>query len=329
MLHSELSFKETKILRYLHSNTSKSTRTTYSFQGQERDDEVKGAGISYNFEYRMHDPRVGRFFAVDPLARKYSWNSNYAFSENKVIAFIELEGLETYFAADGSYLGTIGKSSEIRIVNDKYINKKGSKENTIENIKKIQNGIESGYEKSYDDLNYLNTKASNIVTVEDAGEDFKKMWIKSKENNRELSSTIVLDVKKFKLTLEVDDFNLNSNKERTFSKFSAGEAYGGDPNKIAIANVHTHPTEDSYLGKITIDGKIVTDQYNFNNQYSVPTGDGNQSKIIGNIFTIAGSNVDFFSYEGKSSSKNNLTTRKELQTGSFNILTYALRNYKK
>ena len=42
----------------------------------------------------MHDPRIGRFFAVDPLFRKYPWNSTYAFSENKLIDHIELEGLE-------------------------------------------------------------------------------------------------------------------------------------------------------------------------------------------------------------------------------------------
>ena len=66
----------------------------YSFQGQEKDDEVKGEGNSINYKYRMHDPRVGRFFAVDPLAPEYPWNSVYAFSENRVIASIELEGLE-------------------------------------------------------------------------------------------------------------------------------------------------------------------------------------------------------------------------------------------
>src|SRR5690606_4639049 len=39
----------------------------YGFQGQEKDDEVKGSGNSINYKYRMHDPRIGRFFAVDPL----------------------------------------------------------------------------------------------------------------------------------------------------------------------------------------------------------------------------------------------------------------------
>ena len=66
----------------------------YSFQGQEADNEIKGKGNSVNYKYRMHDARLGRFFAVDPLASKYPHNSVYAFSENRVIDGIELEGLE-------------------------------------------------------------------------------------------------------------------------------------------------------------------------------------------------------------------------------------------
>ncbi|WNJ19742.1 RHS repeat-associated core domain-containing protein [Pontibacter sp. G13] len=62
----------------------------YGFQGQEEDQET---GL-VNYEYRMHNPRLGRFFAVDPLAAKYSYNSPYAFAENRVIDGIELEGAE-------------------------------------------------------------------------------------------------------------------------------------------------------------------------------------------------------------------------------------------
>lgn len=69
-------------------------RYCYGFQGQESDNEVKGEGNSINYKYRMHDPRIGRFFAVDPLAGEYPWNSPYAFSENVVINAVELEGLE-------------------------------------------------------------------------------------------------------------------------------------------------------------------------------------------------------------------------------------------
>jgi|GEM_PF-5953625 len=65
------------------------------FQGQEHDDEIFGsAGSSYAYKYRMHDPRIGRFWSIDPLAAKYPHNSPYAFSENRVIDGVELEGLE-------------------------------------------------------------------------------------------------------------------------------------------------------------------------------------------------------------------------------------------
>lgn len=66
----------------------------YGFQGQEKDDEIKGEGNSVNYKYRMHDPRIGRFFSLDPLAPSYPGNSPYAFSENRVIDGAELEGLE-------------------------------------------------------------------------------------------------------------------------------------------------------------------------------------------------------------------------------------------
>ncbi|MEY3500270.1 MAG: hypothetical protein RL308_1939 [Bacteroidota bacterium] len=69
----------------------------FGFQGQEEDDELKGEGNSLNYTYRMHDPRLGRFFAVDPLAAQYPHNSPYAFSENIVINAVELEGLEKVY----------------------------------------------------------------------------------------------------------------------------------------------------------------------------------------------------------------------------------------
>ncbi|HMR85489.1 MAG TPA: RHS repeat-associated core domain-containing protein [Niabella sp.] len=48
----------------------------------------------YEFKYRMHDPRIGRFWQIDPLSDDYRYNSTYAFSENRVTSGVELEGLE-------------------------------------------------------------------------------------------------------------------------------------------------------------------------------------------------------------------------------------------
>ena len=62
----------------------------YGFQGQEKDEKT---GL-INYKYRMYRPEIGRFFAVDPLAPKYPFYSPYQFSGNKLIAWVELEGLE-------------------------------------------------------------------------------------------------------------------------------------------------------------------------------------------------------------------------------------------
>ncbi len=67
----------------------------FGFQGQEKDNEVYGSeGTSYALDYRMHDARVGRFLSIDPLAFLFPWNSPYAFSENRVLDTVELEGSE-------------------------------------------------------------------------------------------------------------------------------------------------------------------------------------------------------------------------------------------
>lgn len=72
----------------------------YGFQGQEKDDEIKGEGNSLNYTFRMHDPRVGRFFAVDPIGQSFPWYSPYQFAGNNPIYAIELEGLEPMPSAE-------------------------------------------------------------------------------------------------------------------------------------------------------------------------------------------------------------------------------------
>lgn len=69
-------------------------KNRYGFQGQEWQADLD-LGWS-QFKWRMHDPAIGRFGGVDPLSDKYLHNSSYAFSENKVVAHVELEGLEAF-----------------------------------------------------------------------------------------------------------------------------------------------------------------------------------------------------------------------------------------
>src|SRR5690606_33137276 len=70
----------------------------YKFQGQERQDEL---GLNWDsFKWRNSSPDLGRFWVIDPLAEKYVHNSPYAFSENRVIDAVELEGLEAVKTKD-------------------------------------------------------------------------------------------------------------------------------------------------------------------------------------------------------------------------------------
>jgi RHS repeat-associated protein len=85
----------------------------YGYQAQEKDNEIYGKGAMYYYKYRQHDARLGRFWSVDPLARKYPWNSPYAFAENDVVNSVELEGLERVEARIHTSL-TLGGDSRLR-----------------------------------------------------------------------------------------------------------------------------------------------------------------------------------------------------------------------
>jgi RHS repeat-associated protein len=88
-------------LQPLRNYSSSSYR--YGLQGQEKDDEIKGSGNSIEYKYRIYDPRLARFLSVDPLTNEYPWNSPYSFAENKVIQYVELEGLEVGEPGNNSY----------------------------------------------------------------------------------------------------------------------------------------------------------------------------------------------------------------------------------
>jgi RHS repeat-associated protein len=111
---------------------SKSYR--YGFQGQEKDDEIKGEGNAVNYKYRMHDPRLGRFFATDPLEIQYPFYSPYSFSGNRLIDKVELEGLEP---------------SDYDIQNDPFV--------VVRLVRTIMDGLEIA---SYNSATYLNAYGS-------------------------------------------------------------------------------------------------------------------------------------------------------------------------
>ncbi|MBK8485177.1 MAG: RHS repeat-associated core domain-containing protein [Saprospiraceae bacterium] len=79
----------------IYDKLYKATSTSYykyAFNGKEKDDETKGAFNSYDYGYRMYDPRVCRFLSVDPLASQApSWNP-YRYGFNNPIRMIDPDG---------------------------------------------------------------------------------------------------------------------------------------------------------------------------------------------------------------------------------------------
>jgi RHS repeat-associated protein len=73
----------------------------FGYQGEEADMEIYGDKSAYAFKYRMHDARIGRFWSLDPLAKKYPQWAPYVFSGNRVIGSKEMEGLQPIYRGGG------------------------------------------------------------------------------------------------------------------------------------------------------------------------------------------------------------------------------------
>lgn len=91
------------------------------FIGQELDEELEVNW--YQFKFRNHDPQIGRFLQIDPLADKYVHNSTYAYAENDVIRAIDLEGLEKYVITNERVQNHLYKISIARVLRKDQTNK--------------------------------------------------------------------------------------------------------------------------------------------------------------------------------------------------------------
>ena len=83
-----------------------STAYRYGFNGMELDNELKGEGNSYDFGARMLDPRIGRWFARDPMEAKYPNMSSYAYAINNPIVFIDVDGRDVGITVTAKVVGT-------------------------------------------------------------------------------------------------------------------------------------------------------------------------------------------------------------------------------
>ncbi|MDR6762071.1 RHS repeat-associated protein [Flavobacterium sp. 2755] len=240
----------------------------YGFQGQEMDDEVKGEGNSLNYAFRMHDSRIGRFFATDPLEKQYAYNSPYAFSENRVIDGIELEGLEqrhyTINLQDEQPKLKLIREEDCWFWQDKVV---------VKVVGLPKNGVATYTFSIWGDERKGYTPGSGIGNyIEDFDRDFAQDPIKALASgeywtNSEINRRTVIDIASMiilhKVFKSINKLNKQEN-QKTNIKVPIVD------NSIKIAKTDIKTTSD-YLtarvkiegkGDILIEGKIVSDGKN-------------------------------------------------------------------
>ena len=88
----------------------------YGYQGSEKDDEVSGGGNSYTTEFRQLDPRLGRWFSVDPVFQP--WQSPYTSMDNDPICLNDVLGLDPDPQPDSKVLASKGYTATDKLGNE-------------------------------------------------------------------------------------------------------------------------------------------------------------------------------------------------------------------
>jgi RHS repeat-associated protein len=89
----------------------------FGFNGMEKDDEVKGSGNSYTTEFRQYDPRIGRWFSIDPVVKPHL--SPYNSMSNNPITRVDPRGDDDYFKADGTFSHSTETGDRVMVLRGK------------------------------------------------------------------------------------------------------------------------------------------------------------------------------------------------------------------
>ena len=125
------------------------THHRFGFNGKELDYELKNAGNSIDFGFRIYDSRLGKFLSLDPLTSKYPYLSPYHFCNNSPILFKDF---------DGKDFGVEIKDNTI-IIKATYYTDNNTK--TIESTKAAL-----GYINSFSDKFQFTDKTGKVYTIQ-------------------------------------------------------------------------------------------------------------------------------------------------------------------
>jgi RHS repeat-associated protein len=158
-------------LSYVHDTG----KYRYGFNNKETDSETD----LQDYGHRIYNPRLGKFLSIDPLTNKYPELTPYQFASNCPISGVDLDGLEYYYAADGTYLGHVKGSSEIRVINSIYLLFA-----TIERVKQTILITDAGFENQEGTaLRWIWSTSVIDADMKTAGNVYKSIYAKSFKDN--------------------------------------------------------------------------------------------------------------------------------------------------
>ena len=227
----------------------------YGFNGMEMDNEVRenpttgtvGTGNSYTTHFRQYDPRLGRWWSVDPVTRASM--SIYIVMSNSPVSRIDPDGDDDYFSLTGKYLG-----------NDYDIFEGEERTNIVRIIdedifRQMVNDNQNNSTKA-DRYRKARKATSKIVTVNKGfeGKVLEGMWnlsnpeSKDPEERKEQAAIMALDLEtgELRYIIQPDDKNTNDKSLINRSEKIDGVHYvpGRNQRLVYLGAVHTHPNPD-------------------------------------------------------------------------------------
>lgn len=131
----------------MSSRSFNASSSRYGFNGKEKDNETNVNGGSYDYGERNFDARLGRWIALDPLTKKYPFNTPYNGLANNPIINIDGDGREN-----------IVYIYDLRLMNTKL--SASEKKQIINEVKKTAEKLNSYYKE-----HGINVQAAVLVSV--------------------------------------------------------------------------------------------------------------------------------------------------------------------
>ncbi len=168
----------------------------YGFQGQEKDDEIKGEGNSYDFGARMLDVRIGRWFRSDPSEYTYPMYSTYSYVNNNPLVYIDPDGKKFI----NPYKVKFNKAKQnLQNVNSQYqklleANNGNLKASEVKKFRKNQlRNAQKGFDKVDKNYRRVERYLYTLKTVLPVEYNYFETLVDSKEN--EVKINIFIDSK--------------------------------------------------------------------------------------------------------------------------------------